>query len=152
MTCKEFERLLETEVNEEHLSACAACRELVEEMRANSEAMLAFSADALPSVSSAVMAEIRGRRAPRWGWIAVAAAMLLLTAGLSRMLRVEEIPPPPVRVAVTAPVIDVPPLAPVPAVKHRRSTPPAPVLMVKMLTSDPDVVIYWSIEPKEGTE
>ena len=159
MTCHEFELAVAREESgaliEEHRHACAACRKLAEEMRANSEALLAFSDEDLPGVRNAVMAEIRGRKRMRWDWALAAAAMLLVTFGLSRMLRVDPVPPPEVRVAVSAPKIEIPPVQAVkqPAVKQvvkRRTSEPAPALMVKMLTSDPDVVIYWSIEAGEG--
>ncbi|HEV8148461.1 MAG TPA: hypothetical protein VGP79_18855 [Bryobacteraceae bacterium] len=35
---------------------------------------------------------------------------------------------------------------------EKRAPAPQEPLKVKMLTSDPDVVIYWLIEPKEGSE
>jgi hypothetical protein len=54
-----------------------------------------------------------------------------------------------VAVAVTPPKFAAPAMPKPVAVKHapaKESTP----LVVKMLTPDPDVVIYWLIDAKEG--
>lgn len=154
MTCQEFELALGREESsaevDAHLETCSACRELASEMRANSEALWSFSSEALPSVRGAVMAAIRRPTPMIWEWVLAAAALLALTLGVSRMWRVEQMSMPRIPVAV-APQFEIPAPQPIAAPKPvRRKNPPA--LTVKMLTSDPDVVIYWLIETKEGTE
>ena len=43
-------------------------------------------------------------------------------------------------------------VAPVKHVRAHRKQMPAEPLKVKMYTSDPDVVIYWIVDRKEGIE
>ncbi len=152
MTCQECEVLLGNgEDARQHLSSCAECRMLAEDLRLNATALR----------------EMRVRPA-RWPWAAamVAAAAVVMTIGISRMAP----DPKPVFVAEKA---DRPlrPQAveksarvdmklgqnglspfsgrPSSARREARATEP---LKVKMLTSDPDVVIYWIVDRKEGTE
>jgi len=157
MTCQECELALAREESSgavnEHLSACAACRAQAEEMQANSQALRAFATDELPSVRAGVMAEIHAARRMRWDWALAAAAILVVVFAASRMWRIWNTPVPelpPVRIAVAPPEVPIP----VEKTRPRRQAPVqhAEPLMVKMLTSDPDVVIYWLIETKEGTE
>ena len=54
MNCQECEWLIASDEPsrscDEHLATCVACRELAVELQANSEAMLSFAAEPMPSV------------------------------------------------------------------------------------------------------
>jgi hypothetical protein len=142
MTCQECEIALGMDQNvDEHLANCANCRAFAHEMRANAIAFEAFSDDPVPSVRYRVMSRIRVRRMIRWSW-ALAAAAAIAIAALNWNVREETMPP--VQIA------HVPPPAIVqPVIKQVRKK-ASPPLMVKMLTPDPDVVIYWQIESEDG--
>jgi hypothetical protein len=78
---------------------------------------------------------------------------LRLMFGVSRARRVEKIVAPPqpwMRIATVIPASS----PPVKRHAHRRPRAKEKMepLKVKMFTSDPNVVIYWLINPKEGTE
>jgi hypothetical protein len=164
MTCQECELLLAREERnravELHLAECSECRVLAEEMEANAEALRSLRDEEMPVLV------VRARRpVRRWAWAAAAAAAVVILAA-TVSLRERETPPPPSRIGKTSPPpIEFPqpppgfariPAAPSP--KPVRTPRPKPVehaplkeepLVVKMLTPDPDVVIYWLIEPKE---
>jgi len=180
MNCQECELALGLEEStaalEEHLTGCAACRRLAEEVRANAAAFESMGNELMPGVRSGVMAEIRrqtgARRMLRWGWALAAVAAGVAMIGISRTGREEKLVIPPVKVAGSRAdegrsLLERGTDSSVPAgkrsVSRRRvardrvvsppfqQTPETGVLMVKMLTDDPDVVIYWQIETKEGT-
>jgi hypothetical protein len=131
MTCQECEiKLGMGENTDDHLASCKECRLLARELRLNSLALR----------------EMRVR--PKMYWALAAAAAIILMAIFLRMPRVQQLPSP-VHVAVSAPQIKLPPVR----VKHvRRKRVPAEALRVKIFTSDPDVVIYWIVDKKEGYE
>lgn len=150
-----------------HLETCAGCRQFAAEMKASQEALHSLAEESLPflAVRQRVMAQVAPRRRPMgrlWGLAAVAAVIVVMLG--VRFAGRQEVPaPPPVRVAVAPPRIDVPPAAPVPPVRQvvrpvRHVNRPAPVpaatepLVVKMLTPDPDVVIYWLVDTKGEME
>jgi len=166
MTCQECElRLAEGELGaavEDHLLECAECRALGEELRENAIALAAMREEELPCGARNLS---RGRLqggslgARRWTPVAVAAALVLLALVLPRHRR--EVPPPPVPVVAVVPtptLVPAPPVAAAVARKPRRKTVrleparPEETFMVKMLTPDPDVVVYWIVEPKERAE
>ena len=167
MTCQECELLLATEQHSAeadlHLSGCAECRALNAELSANSDALREMVTEAMPSVRSAVLAEVRVRNVRRsvmrWGW-ALAAATLVIAFGLSRM-RAPVVSPP--AIAKMPPSVEAPVARPhVQAVagrpragrrlESRRQPERLAPLKVQMFTSDPNVVIYWLVEPKTGSE
>jgi hypothetical protein len=164
MTCQECElRLAEGECGagvEDHLRECAKCRALAEELRENSIALAAMREDSVVEQALASNGGFSPRRRPRiWIPAAVAAALVLLALGLPRRRR--EVPPPPVPVVAAAPAPTLVEDASVGAAAarkpRRRPVEPEPAqpeetFMVKMLTPDPDVVIYWIVEPKERAE
>jgi hypothetical protein len=151
MTCQECELLLAAGGGApDHLAACAACRALREDLRANAEALVAMRDEAL------VTPQVRHARAG-WAWAAAAAAAIVLALALSRT---EYRPPVPVEPVMRR----APSPAPGPPARPERdplrgpASPPhrtalkeesAP-LLVKILTDDPDVVVYWLIDAKEG--
>jgi len=131
MTCQECEIKLGMGENaDDHLASCVECRWLAQELRLNSLALR----------------EMRVR--PKMYWALAAAAAIILMAIFLRMPRVQQLPSP-VHVAVSAPQIKLPPVK----AKHvHRKRVPAETLRVKIFTSDPDVVIYWIVDKKEGYE
>jgi hypothetical protein len=133
MTCQECElKLGMGEDATEHLASCAECRWFAKELRLNAVALR----------------EMRVR--PRLHW-ALAAAAVLIGIFAWKMTRVEKLILPPVRIAVAQPVY-----VPVSHKKSKRQAAhgaaPQQPLRVKMFTSDPDVVIYWIVDKKEGFE
>jgi hypothetical protein len=155
MTCQECELALAGEDRvsslEEHLASCAACREFALELGANSEAMLAFAAEAMPAAP-----RIKPRRQQVGWWAAVAAMLVLGFVSSWAILRPTREPArvsPPVPLLATVetqvPSLERPPVR-LPVKRHvarqspQRSEPK--ILQIKMLTDDPDVVIYWQIE------
>ena len=99
---------------------CAECRAVADEMSMNTEALSVFRDEELPPLVVRIP-----RRAPVVPWVAAAAAaVLLLALALPHRQR-------------TAPPVPVTPKRPEPS-------------KIKMLTPDPDVVIYWLIDAKEG--
>lgn len=139
---------------EQHLLACAACRHFFESVQQSLGLLHEAHAEPLAPADYAalrarVLAELDRRRKPlwRWAWIpALAAALLLVLFWTGR-----HPPVPPPQLAVTpppAPPISLPELPPAPkpvARVHRRkpSPPPAEPLLVRLVTDNPDVVIYW---------
>ncbi len=106
---------------------------------------------------AAVMARVRSsRRAAvvrRWAGLVAAAAAVLVAIWMKPVWRVEPLPAP--RLAIAGPPAIK---ASMPLLDHRssvRAHRPKPRLAgragpitVKMLTDDPDIVIYWILEPK----
>ena len=129
MSCTECEKRLALGENgravEDHLRACPQCRDFDRHLRANEAALRALRDEVLPA---ARLAGIPGRRR---GWIPAVAAALVIGLVLPQMGRFRPIGAPPVVARPSPPESDEP-------------------LKIKMLTSDPDVVIYWLIEPKQG--
>ncbi len=136
MTCQECEiKLGMGEDAAEHLASCEECCALAEELRLNSVAL-------------------RGMRArPVMRWVLAAAAGVVIAIGGWWTSAVK----PPERAAaanIGGPTRQETVVAPVAKVKHRpaRKREIAQPLRVKMFTSDPDVVIYWIVDKKEGFE
>jgi hypothetical protein len=166
MTCQEYElRLADGEFGaavEDHLLECAECRALAKELRENAVALAAMREEALPILRPQVR-----RRSRIWIPAAAAAALVLLALGLPRHRDRTPAPQPIAPVAASSPAPT--PVAPAPAaafvarkrpyraatVRERFAPKPAQpeeTFMVKMLTPDPDVVVYWIVEPKEKAE
>lgn len=144
MTCQECELALASEDQvdvSDHLAACAGCSELALELRANSEVLREFANEPMSVVARP--------RPVRWQWAAVAAiaAMIALVWFLPKPATVA---PPVINDVATTRSVD-PVMASPRLVEHRRVQRQAvahrdtQVLQVKMLTSDPDVVIYWQV-------
>jgi hypothetical protein len=158
MRCQECELLLaDAEADalvEGHLRGCAPCRALQEDLRANALALSALRDDELPRVQtperrSAVPRPAVPRHVP---WIAAAAAAVLLA-----LIAHQASQPRPVVIAtpraqhVAAPAQLAPEPVPKLAVRHKlkpapRGAPLKQPLLVKMLTPDPDVVVYWLVD------
>lgn len=141
MTCQECEiKLGMGEDASEHLASCAECKWLADELRLN----------------AAAMREMRVRPV-RWAWAVAVAAAIVMAFGLWRHSPHVVPHKEPPRMAAAARIgrptgneqVVVPPVKRVRA--HRKQMPAEP-LKVKMYTSDPDVVIYWIVDRKEGSE
>lgn len=149
MTCAECELLLaQDEIVpevEEHVSGCSSCRSLATELQANAHAMRALGAEHVSAPPMRVRPSY-----PWWKWTSAAAA-LIVTFGAAWF--VSRPPKPPQIVSIDVNVTGVVP-ATVPVEKAAIPQTIASTvaytepLRVKMLTPDPDVVIYWLIEPK----
>jgi len=168
MTCQECQiELFEDTPGRDaliHVGECEGCRTLAREIRANSEALAALRGEEL-----AARPFVQPRRFRPWVWGLAAAAALLFGIVFSRT--------PDRQVAIVpevTPLVEqarVEPPAPTPEIKKRTQVAPrtaprnrarsepstvlpvetaAEPLLVKMLTSDPDVVIYWLIDPDKG--
>ena len=214
MSCSRWHRLIALEVGGDldprrsrklglHLSSCAECRELAEELRSQREMLTrldrgAVGSVALGSVRHAVLANLAERRRPifelpvggqRIAIGVAAAAILIVTSIVLRSGRAptqpivaerkipaavlqpttESIPSPTTDVLVEPPRA-ISPQAPVesleseqlqlassdvPTRRHEEpQSPSAPIepMTVKILTDDPEVVIYWIVDPKGDKE
>ena len=154
MTCSECQvQIFDGELDRgavAHLTECEECRLLEHEVRLNSAALAELRDDVLLSVAP--------KR--RWlGYAALAASVLIAVAVGSYDDRPEFPEPPAPRIPprVVQEIPAIPPLVlpgPPPDVKvavkpARKKEEP---LMVKLLTDDPDVVIYWLIDPVQGEQ
>jgi hypothetical protein len=174
VTCPEYEPLVALQLTgdlgdrgvalqvERHLEECAACRELLEDLRA-SQAMLRELPAADPAFLAAVRTEVLARvgkkRCAMWAW-AVPCAAALATAFLVARLGVTPQKPAPVPIvrmpqplantarSEAAPVVRGQPPAQIRRGRRRRSRieAGAPPLVVKMLTDDPNIVIIWLVD------
>jgi len=154
MTCEECELLLAQDAAspevEAHVAECPGCRSLAAELQANANAMRSLAAEPMPAMPIQVRPAY-----PWWKWTSAAAA-LMITAGAAWWI--SRPPKPPQIVSVDVKVTGVVPKAEVPYVKAEipqtltpARVPVVPVantepLLVKMLTPDPDVVIYWLVD------
>src|SRR5262249_48270504 len=149
-----------------HLAECAACRAFELELRANADAFAAMAAEPMAAIPRVVQ-PIRTRAVLPWaaGVVAIAAMILLMftspqlhriappakSVAKNDVVAGQSVEPSASQRIETAPAVTRPPLRS--RLKVRRSTHTAPqLLQVKMLTDDPNVVIYWQIENKKGTE
>ncbi len=158
---------------EAHLAVCPRCREFAEGLRASraafkelrDEAVDDAVLDAIRSRAMAAIAAAPPSRRVRWWWLlppaaAAAAAAAILLMG---MVRVPE-PPRPVYVAHAsaccidtrvdgAPRRDESRRSTQECVRHvpqtARAAAPHEALLMKIVTDDPNVVIYWIVEDKQ---
>lgn len=124
MTCRDCELLLsQDEIPasvEEHLKGCVACRSLADEISANTAVLREFRDEDLPFGVAPLLPAPK----PSWKWAVLVPAFLVLLAVFLRW--------------------NIPNRTVAPGPSHAPTQKP---LMVKMLTSDPNVVIYWQIDP-----
>jgi anti-sigma factor RsiW len=169
MNCEECQERIAVDADsaevERHLETCAECREF----RARLDQVLgllqethreALGEAELLQVRERVRERIsagRRRRVPVWaGGLAAALALLAVWIAqrqerpasdrerpLAAVVRSETVPKP----APTAPVKTTSP-ARARRVRHAQPRPPAEPLTVKLITDDPNVVIYWIIDGK----
>ena len=157
---------LEAEVKQ-HLAECAGCREFAREMEDSLKLLRSaheepIAAGHYAAVRARVLARLERGRSPwrRWVWAAGLAAGLAL-AGVFVAMRPQEKPKVLVAAvlrleAPAVPLQQAEPVAPRAAEQRRRPrrtvepAPPQPVepLVVKLITNDPDVIIYWIADRK----
>ncbi|HEY2843861.1 MAG TPA: hypothetical protein VGJ09_09430 [Bryobacteraceae bacterium] len=153
MTCAEFEVwMAEGEIHgalQAHLEECAGCKAVWRELEANRHALRAMGLEAVPA------APIRIRPGlPWWKWTSAAAALILTSGGTwwaSRPAKPPQIVSIDVKVTGILPKKEIPLVhSEIPAVLQPAVLPVvhAEPLRVKMLTPDPDVVIYWLVDRK----
>jgi hypothetical protein len=163
MNCRECELLVASgdfdAAAAEHLQECVECRVLADELHQNAAAFAAMREADMP-----VMKPVVPRPKTAVAWVAAAAAAVIAVVVASAVwMRGTE--PANSRAWVqmpAAPTIELPapqtqsttterPPHPK-ALAHKQAPPAEEPLMVKMLTGDPDVVIYWFGDGKEKTE
>jgi hypothetical protein len=128
---------------QEHLDQCTECRALHQDLRGNRLALESLRSEELPRVAVKIP-----RRWHVYPWVAAAAALFALALLVPRTPPLKPVvsqvvdqpaqpPPPPMlpQARETAKVDSV-------QVRPQKLDP----LKIKMLTPDPDVVIYWLIE------
>lgn len=153
MTCQECELLLGAGESgrplEDHLRSCIDCRVLAAELPENAAAFSLMREEPLPPVK---LAPAR-RAATRYVWTAAAAAALAIALFLPQSKRPERLPEATLALDVAPRSVPVPVAQIAATLPHRspkaRPTPPAAPLVVKMLTQDPEVVVYWIVDSKE---
>ncbi len=147
MKCVDCELLLANgESNlavEEHLRGCAACRTLAGELRANSAVLEALRGEELPPMAVQVP-----RRRTLYPWLVgtAAAAAALCAFLLPRSPAPAPLPAPTPRAIVAIPEQPLPAPEPVTRPSAEPITGKVQPLKIKMLTQDPDVVIYWIVD------
>lgn len=158
MTCHECELLLaDGRAPEEHLRVCPDCRAFAAELRENAAAFSAMRDESVGQVAN-LRRLAKPARTPIWIAAAAAAVLVLGFAALRPHKPAQVIAPSPQVIAslpLAVPEISAP--VPVQIQKPRRRVPervpePQETMLVKMLTPDPEVVIYWIVEPKEKSE
>ena len=146
---------------ERHLAECAQCREFAESLTQTLSELRGAHAEPwatadFAAVRARVLAELPVRRRPAWRLVWVgAAAVVLLAASLFTehrpQPRANRVTPPAPTVEAAVP-LPPPPEQPQPtrqtrrAVRPRRTrkpVPPSEPLMVRLISDNPDVVIYW---------
>ncbi len=168
MRCQHYEALIALHVEgdlpparaaevEAHTTGCASCREFAEEIRATQAIWKQARQEEIDpavydAVRSRVMARLPARR--QWGWIwavpaaALACLLLFALAGTKPeplLLRVMAPRPPAIQPSAPRP-------QPVRVAHRKRRIRPKTVateaMTIKLLTDDPDVVIYWIVDKK----
>ncbi len=178
MSCDKFEPLIalyiendlaeaEARAVESHLAGCDACREFAAEMRESQAALKALRTEFL---DDAVLLQVRTEilsaashrhRVVAWPRYAVAAGLVLALLGgwMWQMRPKARLEPRPIAANVSAPPL--PATVPAPQARtrlarvrrHRPRVAPmfkSEPLVVKMITDDPQVVIYWLVDQNGG--
>ena len=175
MTCAKFEPLIalyvesdlaerEQRLVEAHLKTCAVCREFAADICDSQTALKELRMDfveesALHEVRAEVLNQLSiPRKTVAWSKYAIAAMLFVgLWAGWlwrTRPAATPDLQPVAALIAPPPQAMAPPPQRPrTRVVRHRR--PPAPTfqsepLVVKMITDDPQVVIYWLVSQNGG--
>jgi anti-sigma factor RsiW len=151
---------------ERHLAECAGCQVFWSGIKESLEVLQAAHAEEVApgyaaAVRGRVMAHLEAGRGAWWrrGWVvplaAAVAVMVVLLASWPGP-RVETLPPPVVAPPVVAVIPPAPPVQALRVVQARRlpykprvamtgqaGNPPRQPLLVRLVTDDPNVIIYW---------
>jgi len=161
----------ETADVDRHLADCEGCRDFAAGLKESLQLMRSIHEEPVAeahfaAVRARVMGELEGSRLPWWrsawayGFSAAALALFLILTlvprrRVERPIRAEAVREqgiPAIRRDVAPAPAPLHRVHPVHAVRHQRPLPilpvsvppdPGPPAVVKMLTDDPDVVIYW---------
>ncbi len=152
MTCQDCELALGddrmTAAINGHLRACPACSQLFEDLRANAEAFQSMSTEAMPALAMKLKVG-RPVLPAAIGAFALAAAAALAMVFVAP-IHEEEFPP--VHYGLAPMKFEIPPMrAAVPTHRAvaRKSVTATQPLMMKILTDDPNVVIYWQMDAEQ---
>jgi hypothetical protein len=163
MTCEKYEPLIalyverdldDTSCVQSHLTECAACRELLEDLKVSQTALKAWATEPIdPALLNAVRAGVLARTGAKrrlvWPLVAALAAgaawLALWAPAPSKPAPSAQSPAKRVRVETVRALER--PAAPIRRRKRKKAVKTEP-LVVKMLTSDPDVVIIWLVDQK----
>ncbi len=143
MSCQECElKLGMGEDAGEHLALCSECRGVARELRLNAVALgdlrrRPFGYWAVAGAAAAVLVAVGV-------WVKPEAPVIMAAHGAAPLLRQQK----HVDTNVDAGRLEARATRP----KTRRARKAEEPLRVKMFTSDPDVVIYWIVDTKEGVE
>jgi anti-sigma factor RsiW len=176
MSCAKFEPLIalyvesdlperERRLVDAHLESCPSCREFDADIRESQTALKELRMDfveesALHEVRAAVLNQLSiPRKTVAWPKYAVAAMLLIGLWAAGWLWRAHTLAP--LDLQPIAALIAPPPLATVPppqrshttVVRHRPPLAPrfqSEPLVVKMITDDPQVVIYWLVSQNGG--
>ncbi len=169
MNCSKAERLLalhaggdlpaeETRKVEEHLRTCLNCQELAKGLAVSHAALKSLheeelDASRLADVRRRVLDRAAAARpswldALRWWHAAPAGLAVAAVMGIALYPRSDvPLPPEPPVIRLVPPVIAKNPPPAIQEPERPRAAAPQEPLLVKMFTDDPDVVIYWLIDP-----
>src|SRR5205807_2640924 len=138
-----------------HVRDCAACREFSEGVRQSMALLRAAHAEPLaPAALAAVRIRVLERMARRqwplapWAW---GGGMAAAATAVWLVLMAPPVEPPRITIArPPAPQVETPAPRPLTRVRRLESVkkplaPAAEPLLVKIVTDDPDVVIYWIV-------
>jgi anti-sigma factor RsiW len=170
MQCKDWEERVALHVGgdlasddasavERHLAGCAGCQVLWSGMRESLELLHGAHVEALPSaaytaVRGRVMAELAAGQRVWWRWVAGLAAVAAVMLGALAVWPERAIKPLPRVVLAVPPVFQTaqaksgtdpqtgPPAPPRQWGKRAAPAPRQP-LLVRLVTDDPNIVIYW---------
>ncbi len=151
---------------EQHVTECAGCDEFLSGLKLTVQFLNETKSDQVEAshftvLRARVLAQLRQERRPfwrrAWAWAPLIAAVACLVVAAFWYTTAPA--PPPVRHLTAPPVAAVLPVpAPVPGppvARERqprkvrvREARPAEQVMVRVLTKDPDVVIYWIAETR----
>lgn len=171
MNCRRFEKLFALDVDgdltarkrravAEHMAVCERCRDFAARLEASQRAVRDLAnetvdEEVLDEIRARVLALVAEQGRPRRSWRFAYAAIptvLAVAAAVVWMSRPEPQGPPPVPRPVAW--MPAPPVRKPTARRAVRKRTPAPKprpepLLVKLETSDPNVIIYWIVESGE---
>jgi len=157
MTCSDWQMRIAAEdpAAADHASGCEVCREFASELSENAAALRSIVVDeaAYTAMRARVMKAVQAK--PLFGWLwgagVTAVTTCIALVWFTAALRVPEAPGPQ---AITYRIAPPEQVSAVPRMVKRRVTrsaePQRPLTAIKLLTDDPNVVIIWLVDNKQG--